>query len=307
MPPIQLAGGDGFLITLHPAPRTPHPAPKGPDEVLVITFGGQPSGIASSGFGTGWCLQYGWDTIYVAQKHGTQYQQLDLKSFAEAVLPVADGRDIVCYGSSLGAYAAIYFAGAIDARVIAAAPMLPAWPPLGRDADAIPLLHQPLSAAPKTTRSPIVLYDPMVPADRKMIDQMIRPAYPNGRYVELEFAGHTVLQSLNRSKLLKPFIIGAIERDEVIEINRDVEQDPLWHYQKGRHVSKSEPALARHHFERSLELAPSRHTAANLLVTLMRLGDRVAAQAVLDEYREHPDHPLPEPTLTRARAFGLTA
>lgn len=301
---VPLAGTDDYLITFHRATRRSgedSPVP------LVITFGGQPSGLGSSGFGTGWALQFGWDTIYVAQRAGTQYQKLSIEAFSDAVSPITAGRDVVCYGSSLGGYAALYYAGAINARVLAAAPILPAWPPLGRPHDAIPILHEPLTDVKRTSHSPVVVFDPMVTADRLMIEKLVRPIYPDGRYVELEFAGHTVLESLKRSRLLQPFVSAVIEHDKVIPTERNVENDPLWHFQKGKHLAKSRPEQARYHFERSLEIEPSRHVAANLLGNLLALGDRSAAQDLLTRYRNHPEHPLPAPAIARARAFGLEA
>lgn len=99
-----LAAHDDYLITLHHAEK-PEVGP------LVITFGGQPSKRTPEGFGTGFCLANDWDTIYVAQRAGTQYQGLDASTFRDAVAPVADGRDTVCYGSSLGGYAALFWRG----------------------------------------------------------------------------------------------------------------------------------------------------------------------------------------------------
>lgn len=91
-----LARTDDYLITLH---RPDRPSA----DVIVITFGGMPSGLAASGFGTTFCLSKGWTTIYVAQRALSQYQGLDLAAFQAAVAPVVDKRDMVCYGSSLGA------------------------------------------------------------------------------------------------------------------------------------------------------------------------------------------------------------
>lgn len=145
-----LAAHADYLITLHHGAN----ADAGP---LDITFGGQPSKLTASGFGTGWCLGKGWDTIYVAQRAETQYQDLPLEAFVGAVAEVIEGRDVVCYGSSLGAYAALYYGGSIDARIIAAAPMLPAWPPLKRPKDAIPLKHLPLNDVPRSRHEPVLI------------------------------------------------------------------------------------------------------------------------------------------------------
>jgi hypothetical protein len=62
---------------------TLHQKGENPTDKLLITFGGQPSGIAERGFGTDFCLSRGWDTIYVAQRQGSQYQGLPIKTFYE--------------------------------------------------------------------------------------------------------------------------------------------------------------------------------------------------------------------------------
>lgn len=298
----RLADHAKYRITLHRARRA-QGDDRGP---LVITFGGQPSGPGDAGFGTGWALQHGWDTIHVAQRHASQYQGLDHEDFAAAILPASSGRDLVCYGSSLGGYAALYYAGAVGARVLAASPMFPAWPPLERTHDAIPIRHRPLADLPATPHSPIVLYDPMVPGDAAMVERMVRPVYPAGRYATLPFAGHTTLQALSRTGMLKPFVRAAIVEDRLLPLDFDRSGDPIFHFQKGRHLAASDPAAARRHFEASLALEPSRHVAANLLGTLLRLADRAAAQALLERYHDHPEHPLPESALRRAALSGLT-
>jgi len=63
---------DNYEITLHTCS-----AKQG--SKLIITFGGQPSDLASSGFGTDFVLSMGFDTIHVAQKFGTQYQGLSIE------------------------------------------------------------------------------------------------------------------------------------------------------------------------------------------------------------------------------------
>lgn len=73
-----LAKHDDYEITLHTCEAKQ-------SSKLILTFGGQPSGLASSGFGTGFVLSMGYDTIHVAQKLGTQYQGLPVECFHAAV------------------------------------------------------------------------------------------------------------------------------------------------------------------------------------------------------------------------------
>lgn len=307
-PTELLADGPDYRITLHHATRRkPADGSKRVTAPLVITFGGAPSGLSAAGFGTGWALALGWDTIYVAQRTETQYQLLSQDAFADAIAPVAAGRDVVCYGSSLGGYAALYFGGALDCRIVAAAPMLPAWPPLQRPlVDMIPILHLPLEQARRSSRSPVVLYDPMVAADQKMVGSMVLPAYPNTRFIRLEFSGHTVLQMLARTKLINKVLPPLLGEDRIVEFTVDTDNS-IWHFQKGRHLMHDQPIEARMHFERSLELEPSRHVASNLLVLLLRGGDKIAAQALIDHVARTapPGKGIALAGLARAKAAGM--
>jgi len=289
-----------YMITLHGGTN----ADAGP---LVITFGGQPSGLTASGFGTGWCLGKGWDTIYVAQRADTQYQDLPLETFVGAVAKVVEGRDVVCYGSSLGAYAALYYGGGIDARIVAAAPMLPAWPRLKRPKDAIPLKHLPLNQVPRSRHAPVLIYDPTHPDDSIMVEQMVRPRYPDARTITVEFAGHTVLQMLARAGVISRILTPLIQEGRIVEFELNLEDNSIWHFHKGRHLMHDDPDQARRHFERSLDIEPSRHVIGNLLSLLLRLGDMQAAQELLDRVAEsdHPDMRIPPSNLERARAAGL--
>lgn len=81
MPAITLADHPDYRITMH----TPDAA--APSDKLVVTFDGQPSDLNDRGFGTDLCMAHGWTNIYVAQRHGTQYQGLGIDRFFEVVSP----------------------------------------------------------------------------------------------------------------------------------------------------------------------------------------------------------------------------
>lgn len=298
---VTLASHDDYLITHHLSASRDFSRP------LVITFGGQPSGRSVEGFGTGWCRAHGLDSVYVAQRKGTQYQGLDLDSFANAVGNIASGRDVVCYGSSLGAYAALYFGGCINARIVAAAPMLPAYPPLNRAPDRIPILHMPLPEAPSSTHSPIILYDPTLPSDSLIVADMVRPAYPDARYMRLEYAGHTVLNYLAKAGVISPLIWSMITQDQIIDVNLPTETSPIWLFNRGRVLLKSAPTEARSMFERSLELEPAQHVLANLINLLLRRGWIEPAQELVERALQSGDPRLAiaPAILDRARDAGI--
>lgn len=278
-----LADHADYRITLHRAADAP-------TERLVVTFGGQPSGISDKGFGTDFALAGGWDTVFVAQRYGTQYQGLPVEAFRDALSGAILGRDVIAYGSSLGAYAACYYGGSIDARIVAAAPMLPAWPPLRNHAYAgLRLQHRDMREGPLSRRDPVVLYDPMVLPDRRMIEEMIRPAYPGLREFRVPFGGHTVLVTLSRAGLLKPVIRALFDRDELIEVEVPTEGSPIWHFQRGKHFYRTDRAAARAELEKSLAIEPASDVLALLLRLLVRMGDAAAAQALVDRVTEGQD------------------
>lgn len=271
-----LADHDDYLITLHRAEKPT-------SDRLIITFGGLPTDKTPKGFGTGFALRHGWDTIYVAQRYTTQYQGLDAAAFLEAVHSVASGRDVVTYGSSLGGYAALYFGGILNARILAVAPMLKPWRPLGLKAyHNVEIRHSDLWDAPLSRHRPTVIYDSMLREDTIMIEQMVLRAYPDARLVSYEHCGHAALIPIARTGKLSEYIHRIIDKDEVPEISLPTDDCPVWNFERGMWLKSRNKAEARVHFEKSLALQPSRRTIAQLMVVLLRLGDRDAAQRLVN-------------------------
>lgn len=271
-----LASHPDYRITLHRAGAQPA-------AITVVTFGGQPSDLADKGFGTDFCLSQNWDNIYVAQRHGTQYQGLSTEDFAAAVRPAITGQDVVCYGPSLGAYAAFYYGGSIDARIIGGAPMFPAWPAFANRAYAdLTITHHDLTSVPRSSKSPVAIFDPLLPRDLQMVEAMLEPAYPDLRRVEYHGAGHTVLITLQQSGQLKPLILSLVNDDTVLPIEPLTEGSPIYHRTQGRLLQHSNPAAAIRELFRSLELEPSRQTLAILLAQLLRNGRLDDAQQLID-------------------------
>ncbi|MFD1883641.1 hypothetical protein [Paracoccus pacificus] len=262
---VTLASHPDYLITFHQAGARR-------SKVCLVTFGGQPSDLTPSGFGTEFAAKNGWDSIYVAQRYGTQYQGLSIDAFKAAVAPIIRRRNVVCYGPSLGGYAAFYYGGSINARIIGGAPMFPAWPAFANKAYAgLQISHEDLAAVPKSSKSPVAIFDPTLPRDLRMVEEMLLPAYPNLRQVRYDGSGHSVLITLQQSRQLKPLILSLIRDDAVIPIEPLKEGDPIYHRTRGRLLRQSNPVAAITELRRSLELEPSRQTLAILLSILGRL------------------------------------
>ncbi|CAM3187162.1 hypothetical protein SAMN04488021_12026 [Paracoccus aminovorans] len=271
---------------------------------VVVSFGGQPSDLSDVGFGSSFALENGWDNIFVAQRHGTQYQGLSLQDFRAAVQPVIQGRDAITYGASLGGYCALYYGGVIDARILAAAPMLPAWKPLRirRYAD-LEIRHLELAQAPRSSRSPVVLFDPERRQDHFLVNRMVRPAYPDVRLVRIPFAGHTVLLTLAEMRCLKPLIRGIIERDEIVPFQHPDPRHSVWHMENARKLMRTDRGLAIRHLEASLAIKPSKQ-AFSMLVSAL-LGERRTddLRRLLDQSKAAGDKALtPVPAVQRELA-----
>lgn len=112
---VVLADAEGYRLTYHPGAKRAG--------TLLITFDTMLSGLSKEGFGTKFAKKRGYDHIFVAQAPDSWYQRLSLEEFEAVVAPLLGRYDkVFTYGSSLGGYAALYYAGVINARAVAAAP-----------------------------------------------------------------------------------------------------------------------------------------------------------------------------------------
>lgn len=248
--PKILAENPDFRITFHAANRQHDP--------LVVTFAGQPGQMADRGFGTDFALRNGFDTVYVAQRFESHFQGLDLETFQRTLAPYAAGRRVVCYGSSLGAYAALYYGGTIDADILAGAPMLPSWTgfdhPKYRD---LPRTHIPLTDIPKSTDTPIIVTDPMEPPDVKFMQGTIWPAFPNARIIKLPYAGHTVFKSMQDAGVLSTAVLKMFKTGNAPIIELPTEGFPSWHVNFGNaNMRRKEWGIALHHGQAAFAIAP---------------------------------------------------
>ena len=261
-----------------------HQAGKARTDIVVITFAGQPHSLDDKGFGTEYCLRHGWDTIYVSQLRGTEFQGLSREAFLEVVAPEVEGRDVVCYGSSLGGYTAFYYGGSLDARIIAAAPVFPALMKVWRGGESpVEFTHSELKDVPRTSKSPFIIYDPMQTADKEFLDRAIRPAYPEGlRVAEYERGGHTVLETLKRVGRLS-FMADLIERDEFTPPKPLEPGDFDYHLTNGTILKSRDPDQAIEELERALAVKPSNRVTIHLLPMLIRQGRLDRAQEIIND------------------------
>lgn len=187
-------------------------------DVLFITFGIVSSHLDHLPFAHAFLSVSGFKHIHVAQKRKTSYQSLSFEHFSQLLAPLAARfRYRFTYGTSLGGYAALYYASAINAHAIASAPRLPLhpenlkfkgtlWRP-GSHWDETEYEHLPFSSVVTATcPDPFVIYDPCDPIDSNFVKNCIVPFFPTIRFLEVLDSNHAPLEKLLRKGQLKKVI-----------------------------------------------------------------------------------------------------
>ena len=204
LPPKVISRNKNFRITYHEC--------KKPAATIVITFGEVDSSLSNTGFASQLCFDSNVDHIYVAQKVGTQYQYLSQEKLLSVVKEVIKGKKVITYGSSLGGYCAIYYAGVLNADVLSFSPRIPAHP-------AIDILmqqrfknrgfkHLEIVDGSLTSGRVKVFYDPDNYIDDYYVKCFVKPAYPNAELCRIVGAGHYTARALAVSGCLKKVVKG---------------------------------------------------------------------------------------------------
>lgn len=199
--PEVLAKSNNFMVTYHRLVR-------GAD-TLVVTFGEIDSKLTPTGFASELCFKSGVDHVYVAQRPRTQYQFLSREQLLSTLSYVSRGKRVVMYGSSLGAYCAIYYAGVLNADALAFSPRVPAHPAIDSIMDHgfrnRGFRHSQLHSGERTKGRVVIFFDPDNHIDSFYVNSFVRPAYPSASYHEIKGAGHYTARALALSGELKRF------------------------------------------------------------------------------------------------------
>lgn len=205
-------------------------------DITFITFNGFGSTLKSYPFGLKFLLSKGYNVVACAQ-NANQYQGLSFIDFQRILSPYIFNKRVFLYGSSLGGYCAIYYAGAVNGTVIAAAPRNSMHPKIVKsflgDAKSKDFKHTDIIKN-ATSKNPIyIIVDPCVERDISFIDQFVKPAYPDSNYIEIPYAGHEVLYHLNRIKKLSVLIEEVVEKRD-FDINQFIrlEESEFTYYGK---------------------------------------------------------------------------
>jgi hypothetical protein len=149
------------------------------------------------------------DVVSVRKKAEHFYQPLTRAGFEAAMAPLLTRYTrVVCYGSSLGAYAALYFARDLPWTVIASSPRVSVHPVYGAKAwqQRCGYQHEPFRTDVQARCDAIIFFDPRDPIDRRYIEGEVLPQFPQAEVMRVPFAGHPANQFLGDIGFIAPYV-----------------------------------------------------------------------------------------------------
>lgn len=212
------------MATLHESPGS---------KILLVTFEHHGPPMSSSGFGTKFALDMGYNHIYISCKKGSQYQSLSFSEVKETFSDYAKGKDVYTYGTSLGGYASIYYAAAFSDRTtaIAFSPRNSAHPLIRENSrksegqfKRVLYVHETFKWQ-KSLSSPFVVLDPMERLDELFVSKVVSANYPSAHIQRIVGAGHYTPKTLSAEGVLKNFILSIINEKSPIDVTTIVPKD----------------------------------------------------------------------------------
>lgn len=225
-------------------------------DVTFITFNGTQSRKKSPLFALKYCYKKGYNLISVNQDGDSQYQDLSLKIFRNAVSGHLTSNNFT-YGASLGGYCALYYGGVINANVISISPKNSAHPGFVKARfKGFKFKHQNLKDVINTTGAISVFYDPYKVEDVRFIDTLIRPYIGNADFYPLPHAGHQLLRYVKEVGSLTQLIDSLVE-GKCVAVEKDVENstylaEKAWFLYKNDKVDEAKSMA-----ERSMGIFPN--------------------------------------------------
>ncbi|MEN2751837.1 hypothetical protein AAIR29_09350 [Psychrobacter sp. FBL11] len=172
-----------------------------------IVFNGAGSTKTANPFGLNYLVKNGFNVVSCLQ-NDNQYQELSFKDFEKYIYPLVHNHDVYLYGSSLGGYCALYYAGAVNGTVISAAPRNSSHPLLVdqlKDKSYFgnqEFKHLSFNENKISSKDIYIFFDPHVKEDVYFIDNVVKSNFENIKLFECNHSGHQVLYHLNKTKQL---------------------------------------------------------------------------------------------------------
>jgi Tfp pilus assembly protein PilF len=231
-------------------------------------------------------------------------------AFEAAVTPVAQRyARVIAYGSSLGAYAALYFGRDQPWTVIASSPRVSVHPEFGDPSwqQRGTWQHERFRADRQARCHAVILYDPYDRIDRNYLRGEVLQQFPHAEVMRIPFAGHPVNNFLGDIGFIAPYVRAVVAGEPPPQLQRRAHRVRSANYhqvlallcvQRG-HVTWAEP-LAR----RAVELAPTRMLMQRTMgLVQLEQGRWSEAQATLETALAlSPDDPYTIALLARAQA-----
>ncbi|MES2923653.1 MAG: hypothetical protein V4819_19005 [Verrucomicrobiota bacterium] len=137
--------------------------------------------------------------------------------FLEAVGDICRGKNVVAYGSSLGAYAAFYFGGPLGAKILAASPRSSVDDCITKFSKRwshVKWRHGKISDHKTSPEKPVVFWDPLADKrDKVYLQERILPAYPELEIIPIPQGGHSTFKYLRDKKILKDVFLSVVRDD----------------------------------------------------------------------------------------------
>lgn len=196
-------------------------------EITFIVFNAAKGTKNTKPFGLQYLVPKGYNVL-ACLHNNNHYQSLSFDKMKEVVLPIVENHEVFLYGSSLGGYCAIYYAGAVNGTAIAAAPRNSFHPLLAEKINNKNEMrrfeHADIYMNPTTSKDVYIIFDPLVEKDIFYIENMIKPAYSMPYLIKVPYAGHPVLYHLNSTKQLNSIIESIVaQKPQEIQVDEGIE------------------------------------------------------------------------------------
>lgn len=258
-------------------------------ETTFIVFNGAGSHLTSTPFGLNFLISRGYNVITCLQNND-QYQSLSFNDFERLVRPVVERKQVFLYGSSLGGYCALYYAGAVNGHVIAAAPRNSAHPKLIERAkgktrfQAEQFQHKSLTENRTSEGAIHVFIDPHSKNDVFFLNEVILPAYKDITLLEFPHAGHEVLLHVNKTRQLQTIIRGIINNKSTLDINYSIDSEVTEIGKARFHLFNKNHNDAADYAQRALSRGVTNKVLMSRLQAVVNVINRTGKRVVISSY-----------------------
>ncbi|GAB1717508.1 MAG: hypothetical protein NTAFB05_25500 [Nitrobacter sp.] len=177
-------------------------------DAIVITFDPMMAlDISKPAFGEAFLSEAGFDLITVQKRRENWYQDVsdsDIAAITNAHR-LNYGR-VFTYGSSMGAYAALYFARSLNATALAYSPRDPTYYRYAGDlafTKRFNMTHRSLREVGDSSTRHLVIFDPLNNIDGPYFKQEVAPVFKAAIFGKLRYTAHPSIYALHEARLIK--------------------------------------------------------------------------------------------------------